>query len=86
MPQTKRKPKKRVRGTVQSDKMEKTIRVRVERLVKHPRYGKYIHRRATYVAHDAQQDAHVGDLVEIEQTRPLSKTKCWRLTRILRTG
>lgn len=76
--------KRRVRGTVTSNKMSKTISVNVERLVKHPRYGKYIRRNSTFKAHDSHDEANPGDLVEIEETRPLSKTKCWRLVRILR--
>ena len=79
-----RKPPRRIRGTVKSAKMEKTITVSVERTVKHRRYGKYITRATTMMAHDAHDDAREGDLVEIEQTRPLSKNKCWRLVRILR--
>jgi small subunit ribosomal protein S17 len=79
-----RKPSRRIRGIVKSDKMEKTITVSVERNVKHPRYGKYVTRATTMMAHDAHNDAREGDLVEIEQTRPLSKNKCWRLVRILR--
>ena len=84
MTEAKRTDRKRVRGVVASDKMQKTIRIRVERLVKHPRYGKYVRRYSTFVAHDAHEDAREGDVVEIEQTRPLSRTKRWRLLRILR--
>lgn len=78
------KPAKRVRGVVKSDKMQKTITVIVDRLVKHPKYEKFIKRQTTYMAQDAHNDAREGDLVEIEQTRPLSKRKCWRLVRVLR--
>ncbi|MDP6438324.1 MAG: 30S ribosomal protein S17 [Candidatus Brocadiia bacterium] len=76
--------KQRVRGTVKSDKADNTISVVTERLVKHPRYGKYVRRTSTFKAHDTHNEAASGDLVEIEQTRPLSKTKCWRLVRILK--
>ena len=76
--------KRRVRGLVKSDRMDKTISVVVQRLMEHPRYGKYIRRRSTYKAHDSHNDARIGDLVEIEETRPLSKTKSWRLVRILK--
>ena len=81
--QTKRK---RARGVVKSDKMDKTITVTVQRLVKDPRYGKYLRRKATFMAHNPHNYAREGDLVEIESTRPLSRRKCWRLVRILRRG
>lgn len=74
----------RARGVVQSDKMEKTITVAVSRLVKHPRYGKYLRKESKFMAHDPHNDAREGDLVEIEPTRPLSKRKRWRLVRVLR--
>jgi len=64
--------------------MAKTRRVDVERLVKHPRYGKYIKMRTVCYVHDEQNESHMGDTVEIMETRPLSKQKCWRLLRILR--
>jgi small subunit ribosomal protein S17 len=76
--------RKRVQGTVKSDKMQKTITVTVERLVKHPRYGKYIRRNSTFMAHDPHDDAREGDVVEIEETRPLSRRKRWRLVRVIR--
>jgi small subunit ribosomal protein S17 len=63
--------------------MDKTITVKVEKLVKHPLYGKYIKRATIYKAHDEEKKAKVGDKVEIMETRPLSKTKRWRLVRIL---
>ncbi|KPK65619.1 MAG: hypothetical protein AMK73_02425 [Planctomycetes bacterium SM23_32] len=74
----------RVRGVVKSDKMQKSITVTVERFVKHRRYGKYLRRRSTFMAHDPHNDAREGDLVEIESTRPLSRRKRWRLVRVLR--
>lgn len=77
---------KTVIGTVVSDRMQKTITVREERMVKHPVYGKYVRRETTYKAHDEKGEARQGDEVEILQTRPLSKTKHWRLLRILRRG
>jgi small subunit ribosomal protein S17 len=70
-------------GVVTSDKMNKTRRVEIPRLVKHPRYGKYIKRRTICHVHDEQNDSHVGDMVEIMETRPLSKTKNWRLVRVV---
>jgi len=81
---TDRPEKKRVQGVVKSSKMDKTITVTIERLVKHPIYAKYIKRGTTYMAHDSHGDAREGDLVEIESTRPLSKRKSWRLVRIVR--
>jgi len=70
-------------GVVTRDKMAKTRRVDVERLVKHPRYGKYVKKRTVCYVHDEKNETHVGDTVEIMETRPLSKNKCWRLLRIL---
>ena len=70
-------------GVVTSDKMQKTIVVQVERLVKHPQYGKYLRRHTVYKAHDEKNEAKVGDRVEITETRPLSKTKRWRLIRVI---
>lgn len=74
-----------VTGKVVSDKMDKTITVRQERLVKHPLYGKYIRRATTYKAHDESNQARMGDVVEITYGRPISKTKNWRLVRVLRS-
>lgn len=73
------------RGVVSSVKMQKSIVVRCELLVKHPRFGKYVRQITKYVAHDEQNQAREGDLVEIMETRPLSKTKRWRLLRVLST-
>ena len=70
-------------GVVTSDKMNKTRRVEIPRLVKHARYGKYIKRRTICKVHDENNESHVGDTVEIMETRPLSKTKSWRLLRIV---
>jgi small subunit ribosomal protein S17 len=70
-------------GVVTSDKMNKTRRVEIPRLVKHQRYGKYIKRRTICHVHDEQNDSHAGDMVEIMETRPLSKTKHWRLVRVV---
>jgi len=77
-------PKKRLTGVVVSDKMDKTVVVMVERIVKHPRYGKYIKRRKKYHAHDEENECKTGDVVEIIESRPLSKTKRWRVVRIIR--
>ena len=70
-------------GVVVSDKMDKTVVVLVNRLIKHPVYKKYIRRRAKFMAHDEQNSARMGDTVEIIESRPLSRLKRWRLTRIL---
>lgn len=70
-------------GVVTSDKMQKTRRVEIPRLVKHQRYGKYIRRRTICHVHDEQNQSHQGDTVEIMETRPLSKTKHWRLIRVV---
>ena len=73
-------------GVVTSDKMQKTITVVVERLVKHALYKKYVRKRTVLKAHDEKGEAKLGALVEIEFTRPLSKTKRWNLLRVLRAG
>src|SRR5204862_6744242 len=70
-------------GVVTSDKMQKTRRVEIPRLVKHARYGKYIRRRTICHVHDEQNESRTGDTVEIMETRPLSKTKAWRLIRVV---
>ncbi len=66
-------------GKVVSNKMKDTIVVLVERRVKHPRYGKFITRTSKLHAHDAGNQSHIGDLVTVKESRPLSKTKCWTL-------
>ncbi len=83
MEMNKRGHRKRIVGVVCSDKMSKTISVKVEKLVKHPLYGKYIKRVTVYKAHDEERKAKVGDKVEIMETRPISKTKHWRVVRVL---
>lgn len=70
-------------GRVVSDKMQKTVTVLVERRVKHPIYGKVIVRSAKFHAHVEEGVAGMGDLVEIAESRPLSKTKSWKVTRVL---
>ena len=70
-------------GTVTSNKMDKTITVAVERKVKHPIYGKFIKKTTRFHAHDEKNEASVGDVVRISETRPLSKTKRWRLVEIV---
>ena len=78
-----RSPRRTVTGTVVSDKMDKTITVRVSRKVKEPAYGKYVTRHVTYKAHDEREEAGAGDKVEISFARRLSKSKHWRLVRIV---
>ena len=78
-----RSPRRVLVGTVISDKMEKTVTVEVERIVKHPKIGKMMKRFSRCYAHDEKREAHVGDLVEIMQTRPLSRLKRWRVQKIL---
>ena len=70
-------------GEVISDKMTKTIVVRVERRFQHPRFKKVVTQYKKFYAHDEKSEAKVGDRVLIEETRPLSKTKCWRLVQIV---
>ncbi|GDX44481.1 MAG: 30S ribosomal protein S17 [Bacteroidota bacterium] len=78
-----RKLRKTKTGTVSSDKMNKTITVAVERKVKHPIYGKFVKKTTKFHAHDEKNEAKPGDVVKIEETRPLSKTKRWRLVEII---
>jgi small subunit ribosomal protein S17 len=75
--------KKRLEGVVVSDKMDKTIVVRVERQTRHPLYGKVIRRHKKYHAHDENNEAREGDRVVILESRPLSRTKRWVLTEIV---
>jgi small subunit ribosomal protein S17 len=70
-------------GIIVSDKMDKSIVVAVERKVKHPMYGKFVKKTSKFVAHDEKNECKMGDTVRIEETRPLSKTKNWRLVEIL---
>jgi small subunit ribosomal protein S17 len=70
-------------GVVTSDKMNKTRRVEIPRLVKHARYGKYIRRRTVCHVHDETNQSRRGDTVEIMESRPISKTKHWRLVRVV---
>ena len=80
----KRGMRKVQQGTVTSNKMDKTLTVMVERLVRHPMYEKFVRRRTKLHAHDEKNEGRVGDVVELTETRPLSKLKRWRLVRILR--
>jgi small subunit ribosomal protein S17 len=78
-----RRSNQTITGVVVSDKMDKTVVVLVNRLVKHPVYKKYIRRRSKFMAHDEGNAARMGDTVEIIQSRPLSRLKRWRLTKIV---
>ena len=73
-------------GEVVSDKMDKTVTVRVERLMKHPVYGRVVRRSIRLHAHDEQNQCQIGDVVRVAEARPLSKTKRWRLVEIIREG
>ena len=79
----KRKLRKERIGVVTSNKMEKSIVVSVVKRVKHPMYGKFVLQTKKFVAHDEKNDCNIGDTVRIMETRPLSKTKCWRLVEII---
>ncbi|MEJ6776662.1 MAG: 30S ribosomal protein S17 [Crocinitomicaceae bacterium] len=70
-------------GIVTSDKMDKSIVVAVERKVKHPKYGKFVKNTTKFVAHDEKNDCNEGDTVKIMETRPLSKSKNWRLVEVV---
>ena len=79
----KRRLRKERIGVVTSNKMEKSIVVSEVKRVKHPMYGKFVLKTKKYVAHDEKNDCNIGDTVKIMETRPLSRTKCWRLVEII---
>jgi small subunit ribosomal protein S17 len=79
-------PKKIVIGVVTSDKMKKTRRVEVPRLVKYPKYGKYVKRRTVCYVHDEKNESVMGDTVEIIEARPMSRLKRWQLVRVVSKG
>ncbi|MXO67867.1 30S ribosomal protein S17 [Altererythrobacter marinus] len=79
-------PKRILIGTVTSDKTDKTVTVLVERKVKHPLYGKIIRRSKKYHAHDEANEYKLGDTVRIEETKPISKTKTWRVINTVKAG
>lgn len=78
-----RKKRKVREGLVSSNKMEKSIVVSVSRKLKHPKYGKFLNRTTTVMAHDEKNECNIGDKVKVMETRPLSKNKCWRLVEII---
>jgi len=73
-------------GEVISDKMDKTISVLIYRMVKHAKYGKYVKKTSVFKAHDENNQAKIGDIVKIRETRPLSKTKRWTLAEVVETA
>src|SRR5580765_1779844 len=75
--------RRRLTGKVVSDKMDKTVTVLVERRVQHPLYNKFVGRSKKYHAHDEQNEYHTGDLVLIEECRPIAKTKAWRVVKLV---
>lgn len=75
--------KRTLTGKVVSDKMDKTITVKVERQVKHPMYGKFIKRSTKVHAHDEANECRIGDTVTVVECRPLSKSKCWQLVEVV---
>jgi small subunit ribosomal protein S17 len=79
-------PKRVETGIVTSDKTAKTRRVEIPRLVRHPRYGKYVRRKTICHVHDENNESHTGDLVEIIESRPMSRLKRWALVRIVEKG
>ena len=80
---TEQKLARTLTGTVVSNKMDKTISVQVDRLIKHPTYGKYVRRRTKLLAHDEKNECREGDMVAIAECRPLSRHKSWRLVRVI---
>ena len=79
-------PKREVIGVVMSDKMKKTRRVEVSRLVKYPKYGKYVKRRTVCYVHDEKDESAIGDTVQIVESRPMSKLKRWQLVKVVTKG
>ncbi len=79
-------PKQVVIGVVTSDKMKKTRRVEIARLVKYPKYGKYVRRRTVCYVHDENNESQIGDTVEIIECRPMSRLKRWSLVKVVSKG
>ena len=80
------KAKKTTKGTVVSNSMEKTITVSIQRRLRHPLYNKYIYKTSTILAHDQEMLSKVGDIVLIEESKPISKNKSWVLTQVIKAG
>lgn len=70
-------------GQVVSDKMDKTVVVNIEMKIKHPLYGRFVKKSKRFKAHDENNECRIGDVVKIEETRPLSKDKCWKIIEII---
>ena len=83
MEEVKRNLRKERIGVVVSNKMDKSIVVKIERREKHPIYGKFIKKTDRFIAHDEKNECNIGDTVRIMETRPMSKNKCWRLVEII---
>lgn len=83
MSETAQKMKRTLTGRIVSDKMDKTVTVLIERKVKHPLLGKVVRRSKKYHAHDENNEFHEGDLVTIEECRPIAKTKAWKVTKLV---
>lgn len=83
MQEIKRRIKRSMTGVVVSDKMNKTAVVKVSTKVKHPTYKKYVQKSKKYKAHDAENQCAVGDRVQITECKPLSKDKCWRVSKVV---
>jgi small subunit ribosomal protein S17 len=81
-----RRPRRTQVGVVEGVGRQKTIKVRLDRVVQHAKYGKYLRRQNTLQAHDEKNEAKRGDVVEIMECRPISKTKSWRLVRVVRAS
>lgn len=86
MPNSERRVRKSRIGIVVSDKMNKTITVEVARVIRHPIYDKMVRTATRFKAHDEKEEAGMGDTVRIEETRPISKTKRWRLVEIIKSA
>ncbi len=85
MTATEKRGRRKVRvGQVVSDKMDKTAVVAVTRLVKHPRYGRFVKKTTKFKAHDEKNECQIGDVVRIAETRPLSKDKRWRIVEVMK--
>lgn len=80
------KTRRQLTGQVISDKMNKTVTVRVDRMVRHPLYGKFVRKSTNYHVHDENNECHTGDTVLIEESRPISKSKSWKLAQLVERG
>ncbi len=83
MSEDNKKVRRTIIGRVVSDKMDKTVSVKIERLIKHPKYGKYIRRTSKVLAHDANNECKPGDRVTISECKPVSKNKAWAVVNVI---